>query len=106
MITIFSNRLQADATRQFQAWRLVHWHDGNFLNCTKTCGRADFTLHAARCRHFEHPSVQSDKSLTKIPKICSTNRAELYIWAQAQGAMVKFSAICRANLWNLRQRFI
>lgn len=88
MLTIFNNKIQNDSHRQFQAWRKNHWLDGEFLNCATKNGRKNFVLHAVRCRHFEYPS-SSSKSLTKVQKVCSTDRSELFEWARAQGAYIQ-----------------
>jgi hypothetical protein len=89
MLMIFSDRIQTDSHPQFQSWRKNYWHDGEFLNCITKNGRKNFTLHAARCRHFENPSLPSGKSLTKIQKVCATSRPELFQWALAQDAFVQ-----------------
>jgi hypothetical protein len=89
MIKIFSARIQTDSHQQFQAWRQAHWSDGEFLHCAKQGGRKNFKLHAARCRHFENPALANGNSLTKVPKVCSSDRAELFEWAIAQGAYIQ-----------------
>jgi len=66
----------------------AHWRDGEFLHCGKKSGIKIFTLHTARCRHFFNPTT-STRSLTKVQKVCSTERAELFEWAIAQGAYVQ-----------------
>ena len=88
-LKIFSNRLQSDATAQFQIWRQTNWNTGEFLTCAmrhevKTC-----KLHSARCRHFENPGLISARSLTSSQKVCSTSRPDLFAWARAQGATIE-----------------
>jgi len=89
MLTIFNDQIQSDGHRQFQAWRQAHWHNGEFLNCATKNRRKNFVLHAARCRHFENPSLSSSKSSTKVQKVCSTDRSELFEWARTQGAYIQ-----------------
>ena len=89
MFIIYSDRIQTDSHQQFQAWRQAHWRDGEFLHLAKQSGMKNFKLHAARCRHFENPSLATGKSLTKVPKVCSTNRGELFEWAIGQGAYIQ-----------------
>ena len=86
MITIFNARNNLDSHQQFQLWRQAHWRDGEFLNCSIKAGRKEFTLHSARCSHYG--TAPSTRSFTKVPKVCSMNRSELFEWAIAQGAYI------------------
>ncbi len=88
-LVIFSNRLQSDATAQFQLWRQTNWNTGEFLTCAMRHGVRTCMLHSARCRYFENSGLISARSLTSSQKVCSTSRPDLLAWAQAQGAYIE-----------------
>ena len=88
-LAIFSNRIQSDATAQFQLWRQTNWNTGEFLTCAMKHGVKTCKLHSARCRFFDNPALISTRSLTSSQKVCSTFRPDLFAWAQAQGAYIE-----------------
>jgi hypothetical protein len=88
-LVVFSNRLQSDATAQFQLWRQTNWSTGEFLTCAMRHGVKTCRLHSARCRYFENPGLIPDRSLTSFQKVCSTSRPDLFAWAHAQGATIE-----------------
>lgn len=88
-MTLFWNRIQSDANDQFQAWRQSNWNTGEFLTYATKHGVKTCKLHSARCRHFNNPAVISSRSFASSPKICCTDRQELFAWARAQGATLE-----------------
>ena len=87
MISEFSNQLQLDAHSQFQSWRRQN-PEGYFLNC-KTQKRV--MLHRPPCPHHgdtEWQPADFNQSLTKTPKVCSTDQQELKQWATEHDATI------------------
>lgn len=80
MITIFHNKIQANAHRLFQDWREAN-PSGYFINCK---GPKNSLLHDAKCSHLGDTDWEEDDwghTLADKKKVCARSARELKAWA-------------------------
>lgn len=98
MIIKFTDKAQHS---EFQAWRRSNKGLG-FCLTQKTLKK--YNLHRDSCHHFDDNKWESEDyggaSLTKHPKICSLNRAELKTWANDNNVSIGDTCDCLSNEKN------
>jgi len=79
MTVVFSDELQRDADKRFQAWRRDH--PAGF--CAHVKDPRSYLLHSTRCFHLGSTGwgLRSGASLTKRAKVCPGSLDELGRWA-------------------------
>ena len=84
-LSVFHDKSNDNAHIDFQKWRQQH-PDGYFLN---NKGPSSTLMHRVHCWHLREPGdldrTEDSSSLTRLKKICSTDRDALRQWATKEG---------------------